>query len=150
MTNQVNSAEYELRVLLDRWAEGIADHRPADVAELFTEDALFQGFDPAPGFGRAYIAGYYAKQPLGLTADYDLLSAVELAPGVLSAYARVQFTRPEGSVPVYLTVIAQRGRSAWEISHYHVSKRVDLEDQRHPDEHEPFADALQQPAALSE
>lgn len=122
MTSTTTSAEAELRTLLDQWAAGIAEHRPADVAALFTEDALFQGFDPGPGFGRAYVTGYYAKQPIGLTADYELLSTRELAPGVLSAYARVLFTRPDGGVPVHLTVIAQRGDSGWAFSHYHVSK----------------------------
>jgi uncharacterized protein (TIGR02246 family) len=116
------STEADLRALLDQWAGGIAEHRPAEVAALFTENALFQGFDPGPGFGRDYITGYYAKQPLGLTADYELLAARELAPGVVAAYARVLFTRPDGDVPVHLTVIAQRGGSGWAFSHYHVSR----------------------------
>jgi uncharacterized protein (TIGR02246 family) len=124
MTHEITSAEDEARSLLDRWATGIAAHRPADVAALFTEDALFQGLDPMPGFGRAYITAYYAKQPVRLTADYDLLAARELAPGVLSAYARVRFARPDGDVTVYLTVIAEGGQAGWAMSHYHVSKLI--------------------------
>jgi uncharacterized protein (TIGR02246 family) len=124
MTIENTHVEQELRALLDEWATGIAERRPADVAALFTEDALFQGFDPEPGFGRDYITGYYAKQPVGLTADYDLLATRELAPGVLAAYARVQFTRPGGPVPVYLTVIAQRGPTGWALQHYHVSRQI--------------------------
>jgi uncharacterized protein (TIGR02246 family) len=122
MTDDTTTAEPELRGLLDRWAAGIADRRPADVAALFTEDALFQGFDPEPGFGRDYITAYYAKQPVGLTADYELLTTRLLAPGVLAAYARVRFTRPDGPVPVHLTVIAQQDRGRWALSHYHVSR----------------------------
>lgn len=122
MTNEISGAEHELRAVLDQWAAGIAERRPDDVAALFTEDALFQGFDPVPGFGRAYIADYYAKQPVGLTADYELLATREPAPGALAAYARVVFHRPEGPVPVYLTVVAQRGPDGWALSHYHVSK----------------------------
>jgi uncharacterized protein (TIGR02246 family) len=125
MSNENTNAEHEVRALLDQWAAGIAERRTADVAGLFTEDALFQGFDPAPGFGRAYIADYYAKQPLGLTADYELLSTRELAPEVLCSYARVLFTRPEGGLPVYMTVIAQRGQGGWALSHYHVSKLIE-------------------------
>jgi uncharacterized protein (TIGR02246 family) len=124
MTSQTVTAEQVLRTVLDQWASGIAAHRPTEVAALFTEDALFQGFDPAPGFGRDYIAEYYAKQPVGLTADYELLSTREVAPGVVAAYARVLFTRPDGPVAVYLTVIAQRGLDDWRLSHYHVSRLV--------------------------
>jgi len=122
MISEIPTAENEVRTLLDAWAAGIAERRPADVASLFTEDALFQGFDPEPGSGREYIAGYYAKQPVGLAADYELLSVREPAPGALVAYARVMFARPEGDVPVYLTVVAQRGRTGWALSHYHVSR----------------------------
>lgn len=124
MTDEMTTAERELRALLDRWSAGIAERRSADVAGLFSEDALFQGFDPTPGYGRAYITDYYAKQPIGLTADYELLSTRELAPGVLVAYAGVLFARPEGGVPVYLTAIAQRGQSGWALTHYHVSHRA--------------------------
>jgi hypothetical protein len=81
-----------------------------------------QGFDPVPGFGRSYVEAYYDKQPIGLMASYELLSVRPLTDGIVSAYARVRFDRPDGAVPVYLTVIAQRSRESWQISHYHVSK----------------------------
>lgn len=116
------SAEHELRSVLDQWVTGIAEHRPDDVADLFTENALFQGFDPTPGFGRDHVSRYYAKQPIGLRAAYELISAREIAPDALAGYARVLFTRPDGDVRVYLTVIAQRGNTGWALSHYHVSK----------------------------
>jgi uncharacterized protein (TIGR02246 family) len=122
MTNEITSAEHALRALLDQWAAGIAERRPADVAALFTEDALFQGFDPTPGFGRAYVTRYYDEQPVGLTAAYELLSTRELGPDALVAYARVLFGRPDGDATVYLTVIAQRGQDGWALSHYHVSR----------------------------
>lgn len=122
MATQTSAEEGELRKLLDRWAEGIARHQPATVAALFTTDALFQGFDPAPGFGRAYVEAYYDKQPIGLTASYELLSVRPLSDGIVSAYARVVFDRPDGVFPVYLTVVAARSGESWQISHYHVSK----------------------------
>ena len=124
MTVHSTAAEQDLRDVLDRWAAGIAERRPADVAALFTEDALFQGFDPAPGFGRDFIAGYYAKQPIGLSAEYELIAVREVAPRVWSAYARVQFNRPDGNVQVYLSVIAERGDTGLALSHYHVSKVI--------------------------
>ncbi|MGY0386081.1 nuclear transport factor 2 family protein [Nocardioides sp. WG-D5] len=122
MTSETITAEHELRNVLDQWATAIAEHRPADVAALFTEDALFQGFDPAPGTGRDYISSYYAKQPIGLRAEYELLSTRAIATDALVGYARVLFERPDGDVAVYLTVIARRGHTGWALSHYHVSK----------------------------
>lgn len=108
--------------LLDRWADAIARHDPNAAAEVFTPDALFQGFDPTPGFGRQYISAYYDKQPIGLTADYELLSVRPITGGVTVAYASVLFQRPDGPVPTYLTVVAQRdGEETWALSHYHVS-----------------------------
>lgn len=87
MTNEMHAAaagaERTLRGLLAAWASGIAERRSADVAAVFTEDALFQGFDPEPGRGRANISAYYAKQPTGLTAEYELLSVRELPGGAI-------------------------------------------------------------------
>jgi hypothetical protein len=37
-------------------------------------------------------------------------------------FARVAFDRPDGPVPVYLTLVAERSGRSWQISHYHVSK----------------------------
>jgi hypothetical protein len=34
----------------------------------------------------------------------------------------VVFDRPDGAVPVFLTVIAERVGSEWLLSHYHVSR----------------------------
>jgi len=124
MTSETTPAEREVRTLLDAWAAAIDERRPDDVAGLFAQDALFQGFDPEPGFGREFIAGYYAKQPVGLTAEYELVSTRDLGPGALVAYARVLFGRPDGDVPVHLTVVAQRGPDGWALSHYHVSKQA--------------------------
>jgi uncharacterized protein (TIGR02246 family) len=114
--------EVELRELLDRWADGIARHEPAMVAALFTEEALFQGLDPTPGYGRAYVAGYYDKQPSGLTAAYELLSIRALTPDLTLAYAQVEFARPDGAVTAYLTLVAERVDGTLLLRHYHVSR----------------------------
>ena len=68
------------------------------------------------------VAAYYSKQPVGLTADFDLIATRELAAGVVLGYARVLFARPDGPVPVFLTVVAERSQDGWALSHYHVSK----------------------------
>lgn len=115
-------AEDGLRALLAAWASGIAERRSADVAALFTVDALFQGFDPEPGRGRQYIDAYYGKQPIGLTAEHELVSVRQVSGSAALGYARVLFDRPDGAVAVFLTVLAERVGSAWLLSHYHVSK----------------------------
>ena len=76
--------------VLDQWADGIRRHQPDQVALLFTPDALLQGFDPEPGFGRAAVAAYYAKQPVGLSPEYTFVSVRELGGGIVT-YAHVSF-----------------------------------------------------------
>jgi hypothetical protein len=44
----------------------------AAVASYFTEDAIFQGLRPYR-VGRQGVAEYYASQPLGLAAAYQIL-----------------------------------------------------------------------------
>ena len=108
--------------VLDRWADGIARHDSAAVAAVFTDDALFQGFDPAPVFGQAAVAAYYEKQPVGLRASFDLTSARPVGDDAVLGYAQVDFDRPDGVVGVYLTVLVQRSGEIWSIVHYHVSR----------------------------
>lgn len=109
--------------VLQEWADGIRAHESDRVASLFTEDALFQGFDPTHSVGRAAVAAYYEKQPSGLTAAFQVVDRRRLADDALIAYARVDFTLPDGTViPVYLTAVLQFASGSWLISHYHVSK----------------------------
>lgn len=108
--------------LLDRWADGIRRRDLEHIAAQFTTDALFQGFDPEPAFGRAVVSAYYGKQPAGLTADHTLVRATRLADDAVLGYAAVMFHRPDRDVPVYLTVVAVREEGRWLISHYHVSR----------------------------
>ncbi|RJU02606.1 SgcJ/EcaC family oxidoreductase [Arthrobacter frigidicola] len=105
------------------WAGGIRDHRPEEVASLFTEDALFQGLDRSHGIGRPAVIAYYDKQPAGLQADFRILEHRRLSVDVVVAYADVDFSFVDGRVvPVHLTVVLQRSGGSWLISHYHVSK----------------------------
>ena len=111
-----------ISALLDRWADGIRRRDLDQIATQFTEDALFQGFDPEPAFGRAAVTAYYGKQPPGLTADHTLLHSRTLAPGAVLGYAAVTFHRPDAPVQVHLTVVANEVGGQWLISHYHVSR----------------------------
>jgi len=45
--------------VLARWKTAFDGHRPADMAELFTPDALFQGFGPEVVGGRDGFRAYY-------------------------------------------------------------------------------------------
>jgi uncharacterized protein (TIGR02246 family) len=110
---------------LDGWKQGINQQRPADIAEYFTEDTLFQGSHPTHSIGREAVEEYYGEpHAIGLNVDYEIKEVRPLADGVLSAFVDPTFIRPDGTVNRYhLTVIVRRqddGR--WRISHYHVSK----------------------------
>jgi uncharacterized protein (TIGR02246 family) len=112
-----------VRAVLDGWKAGIDNHEPEEVASFFTDDALFQGFRPTHSVGHEGVAEYYASQPLGLTADYRILDARQLADDTVVGYLGVDFgfaDRP--TLPVHLTVILRKAAGTWLISHYHVSK----------------------------
>ena len=111
-----------ISALLDRWSDGIRRRDLAHIAAQFTQDALFQGFDPEPAFGRSVVSAYYGKQPIGLTAEYTLIRAKALGDDAVLGYAAVTFHRPDREVPTYLTVVAVREEDRWLISHYHVSR----------------------------
>ena len=111
-----------ISTLLDRWADGIRRRDLDQIAAQFTDDALFQGFDPEPTFGHAAVTAYYGKQPPGLPADYTLLHTRELAPGAALGYAAVTFHRPDQPVRVHLTVVAAEVDGHWLLNHYHVSR----------------------------
>ncbi|PJJ73424.1 uncharacterized protein (TIGR02246 family) [Diaminobutyricimonas aerilata] len=118
-----DSAEPAVTATLDAWAAGIRAHRPDDVASVFTDDAIFQGFDPVHTVGRAGIAAYYDKQPLGLRAEYEIREIRPISADAVLAYVRVDFTPPEAAViPVHLTAVLRSTGGDWLISHYHVSK----------------------------
>ena len=109
--------------VLTAWADGIRLHEPQRVASLFADDAIFQGFDPVHTVGRAGVAAYYAKQPVGLTANFTIVERRRASADVRVAYARVDFSVPErGVIPVHLTIVLRLTPEGWLISHYHVSK----------------------------
>ncbi|QGN47849.1 SgcJ/EcaC family oxidoreductase [Micromonospora sp. WMMC415] len=111
-----------LRTVLDRWKSAVDAHDPERVASCFTEDAIFQGLQPYT-VGRDGVAEYYAAQPLGLTAAYDIRETRRLADDLVLGYLSVDFgftDRPV--VSVHLGVIVRRIGDAWFIGHYQVSR----------------------------
>jgi uncharacterized protein (TIGR02246 family) len=119
MSNRVD--EEVLRGVLDRWKAGVDAHEPERVAAVFTEDAIFQGLRPY-SVGREGVAAYYGSQPLGLTAEYEVLETRRLAEDLVLGYLGVDFSfvdRP--TLSVRLGVLVANTADGWRISHYQVS-----------------------------
>lgn len=111
-----------LRTVLDRWKSAVDAHEPDRVAACFTDDAIFQGLQPYT-VGPAGVAAYYAAQPLGLTAAYDIREIRRLADDVVLGYLEVEFgftDRP--ALTVNLGVLLRRVEGDWLIGHYQVSR----------------------------
>jgi uncharacterized protein (TIGR02246 family) len=107
-----------LRDVLDRWKDAVDAHDPERVAATFTEDAIFQGLRPY-GVGREAVAAYYASQPLGLKAEYEVLETREPAEGLVLGYLDVRFSFvDQPALRVHLSVLVRDNL----ISHYQVSK----------------------------
>src|ERR1700730_2412701 len=79
-----------LRDALDRWKAAIDAHEPERVADVFTEDAIFQGLRPY-SVGRQGVIDYYASQPSGMTVDYEILQTRPLAPDRVLGYVHADF-----------------------------------------------------------
>jgi uncharacterized protein (TIGR02246 family) len=111
-----------LQDVLDRWKSGIEAREPREVAALFTEDGIFQGFRPY-STGREAVAEYYDSQPVGLTADYRLQETRRLSDDVILGYLSVEFGFTDrDSIPANLTVVAVPDGDRWRLAHYHVSR----------------------------
>jgi hypothetical protein len=103
--------------VLGRWQKAIAEHRPDDIAALFTEDAVFQGLHPY-SVGRAGVAAYYDSQPPGLTVAFRVLSARPIGAATVG-WIEAEFSFVDRDpLPVNLTVVLQDRL----IAHYHVSR----------------------------
>jgi uncharacterized protein (TIGR02246 family) len=110
-----------LRAVLDEWKAGVDAHEPEQVAARFTEDAIFQGLHPY-SVGRENVAAYYASQPLGMTARYEILETRRLADDLVLGYQSVVFSftdRPP--LTVNLSLLLKRLAAGWYIAHYQVS-----------------------------
>jgi len=111
-----------LRDVLDRWKAGVDAREPEQVAAVFTDDAIFQGLHPY-SVGRQGVADYYASQPLGMKASYEVLETHRLATDLVLGYLAVEFSFTDRqALPVFLAVIAVRTAEGNRITHYQVSK----------------------------
>ncbi|MDI9829986.1 MULTISPECIES: YybH family protein [unclassified Streptomyces] len=120
--NGTTDDETILREVLERWRTAVDAHRPQDVAEVFTEDAIFQGLHPY-GVGRDAVAAYYASQPLGMRAGYRILETRRYADDLVLGYLDTEFTFTDRDpVAVKLAVLARRQEDGWALAHYQVSR----------------------------
>ncbi|MBY8882806.1 YybH family protein [Actinacidiphila acidipaludis] len=121
MTSAATDDAAVLRSVLDEWKAGVDAHEPERVAAGFTEDAVFQGLHPYT-VGRPGVAAYYASQPLGMTAQYEILETRRLADDVVFGYQKVVFAFTDrASITVNLSLLVKRVGDTWSIAHYQVS-----------------------------
>jgi muconolactone delta-isomerase len=123
MSSQTAADEADLLdAVLARWKAAVDAHQPDQVAALFTTDAIFQGLHPYT-VGPAGVAGYYAAQPMGMTAAYTLRQTRALSDGLVLGYLTVDFGFTDrATLTVYLSVIIRREPDGWRIAHYQVSR----------------------------
>ena len=111
-----------LRVVLDEWKAGIDAHDPQRVADVFTDDAIFQGLRPY-SVGPAGVAQYYESQPPGMTVTYRILETRRPAASAVLGYVAADFAYPDRpTVSLYIGVLALQGDDGWRIGHYQASR----------------------------
>lgn len=111
-----------LRDVLDRWKAGIDAEQPERVADVFTEDAIFQGLHPY-GVGRQGVIDYYAHQPRGIKVTYRILEMRKPAEGLVVSYVSADFAFPDRpTISVNIGVVVTRGDDSWRIMHYQASR----------------------------
>ena len=111
-----------LHDVLGRWKVAIDEQAPDRVAEVFTEDAIFQGLHPY-SVGRQGVTDYYANQPSGMTVAYRILETRRLTEDLVLGYIKADFAFPDRlTVGVSLSVLATRGTDGWRIGHYQASR----------------------------
>jgi uncharacterized protein (TIGR02246 family) len=111
-----------LRDALDRWKAAIDAHEPERVADVFTEDAIFQGLRPY-SVGRQGVIDYYASQPSGMTVDYEILQTRPLGPDRVLGYVHADFAFPRRpTVSVFIGVVINHDEDGWSIAYYQASR----------------------------
>jgi uncharacterized protein (TIGR02246 family) len=119
--SSIKDDEAILRGVLDRWKAGVDAHEPEQVAACFTEDAIFQGLRPY-SVGRPGVAAYYESQPMGMSAQYEILETRRLADDFVLGYHNVVFTFIDRSpITVHLSLLVKRLADGWYVAHYQVS-----------------------------
>ncbi|MFF6984031.1 SgcJ/EcaC family oxidoreductase [Streptomyces sp. NPDC008343] len=108
--------------LLSTWQQAFDDNRSEDIAALFTEDALFQGYSPKLRIGPAEITDYYNDVAAGAKAEVRVLQGNQVGANAVAGFADVTFTSPTGiTTAARLSVTAQFITGAWRIRQYHAA-----------------------------
>lgn len=109
--------------MLARWKAAFDGHRVEATTDLFTPDALFQGFGPQVLVGRDAIHAYYEAVPDNRSADVTPLHTYTIGQETAGGFAHVTFRDPTGwEAPVYLSLVLQLSGGTWRIRQYHVSR----------------------------
>ncbi|WP_371493519.1 nuclear transport factor 2 family protein [Kitasatospora sp. NBC_00374] len=113
--------------VLRRWKSAFDDHQPDAMADLFTPDALFQGFGPAVLTGRGAVRDYYEAVPAGRRAEVTVLHTYTIGEQVAGGFAAVTFSDAhDWEARVNLSLVLRLHDTGWRIRQYHVS-RVEAE-----------------------
>ncbi|GAB3959767.1 hypothetical protein GCM10029978_007500 [Actinoallomurus acanthiterrae] len=113
---------HPMHAALAGWTAAFDGHDPDAMAELFTADALFQGFGPEPTVGRDAVRAYYKAVPLDRTARGKVLHTYTLGEDVAGGFADVIIRNPKGwQSHVYMSLVLVREGTTWRINSYHVS-----------------------------
>jgi uncharacterized protein (TIGR02246 family) len=110
-----------LREVLDRWKAGIDTQQPGRVADVFTDDAIFQGLRPY-SVGRQGVHDYYASQRAGMTVAYRVLESRRPADDLVLGYVTADFSFPDRpTVKAHLGLLLKRDGDGWSIAYYQAS-----------------------------
>jgi uncharacterized protein (TIGR02246 family) len=110
-----------LRGVLDQWKAGIDGHEPGKVAQVFAEDAIFQGLRPY-SVGQEGVAAYYDSLPPGMTVTYRVLETRRPTAGLVVGYVHADFTFPDrATVSLNLGLVVTHTDAGWRILHYQAS-----------------------------
>ncbi|SEN78288.1 SgcJ/EcaC family oxidoreductase [Actinacidiphila rubida] len=113
---------HPLHAALSGWISAFNRHDPEAMAELFTSDALFQGYGPEPTRGRDAVRAYYAAVAADRSAEGKVLHTFALGEDVAGGFAEVTIRNPEGpQAHVHMSLVLVRQGPAWRIRQYHVS-----------------------------
>ncbi|MFI5506268.1 nuclear transport factor 2 family protein [Mycobacterium sp. NPDC051804] len=113
--------EQILRPVLDQWKNGIDAHDPALVAEVFADQAIFQGLRPY-SVGPQGVYDYYDAQPQGMTVEYRILESRRLTSDVALGYLDAEFSyRDRDPVKLHIGVVVTRTSKDWRIASYQAS-----------------------------
>jgi hypothetical protein len=99
--------------VLDRWTAAFNSHQMDAITDLFTADALFQGFGPEVLSGQKAVRGYYEAVPGYRSADdVSLLHSYEIGDQMARGRHVPRPFRLEGSCAPVAGAQAQRRRVA--------------------------------------